>query len=436
MKENTMNRRDFLAMTACGLMAPAVLPRGAVAAEAGAKIDWQTYKGKTIHLLMSNHPWQEAIEPLLPEFESLTGIKVRANSLPEQQYLTKVVTDLSADAFNQDVFMTQFYEAPRFEQEKWTADLAPLMQNAALTDTAWYDWNDFFPAARTISEAGRLYRDRVAITAEAQVLIYRKDVLQGAGLPVPTTLDQVISAAKTISGKGTVAGVTMRGGPTNWWPLYGFVRSCGGDYLNAAAKPVINSPGSKQGLTAFAALAASAPPGITSYDWDEINTTMLSGQAAMFLDSSVIYSRLQDPKLSTVIGKIGVAPFPAGPAGRHGNSHYWSLSIAAKSRNKEAAWLFVEWATSKGVQFELAKRSIFPPRNSVAQMPELKTIFGDEFLTAVSTTLSGAVTPPANTKFNELMDPLRAAVQEVILASAQVGPALDGVEQQWNQILA
>jgi maltose-binding protein MalE len=69
-------------------------------------------------------------------------------------------------------------------------------------------------------------------------------------------------------------------------------------------------------------------------------------------------------------------------------------------------------------------------------MPELKTIFGDEFLTAVSTTLSGAVTPPANTKFNELMDPLRAAVQEVILASAQVGPALDGVEQQWNQILA
>jgi multiple sugar transport system substrate-binding protein len=420
MKENTMNRRDFLAMTACGLMAPAVLPRGAVAAEAGAKIDWQTYKGKTIHLLMSNHPWQEAIEPLLPEFESLTGIKVRANSLPEQQYLTKVVTDLSADAFNQDVFMTQFYEAPRFEQEKWTADLAPLMQNAALTDTAWYDWNDFFPAARTISEAGRLYRDRVAITAEAQVLIYRKDVLQGAGLPVPTTLDQVISAAKTISGKGTVAGVTMRGGPTNWWPLYGFVRSCGGDYLNAAAKPVINSPGSKQGLTAFAALAASA----------------LSGQAAMFLDSSVIYSRLQDPKLSTVIGKIGVAPFPAGPAGRHGNSHYWSLSIAAKSRNKEAAWLFVEWATSKGVQFELAKRSIFPPRNSVAQMPELKTIFGDEFLTAVSTTLSGAVTPPANTKFNELMDPLRAAVQEVILASAQVGPALDGVEQQWNQILA
>ena len=431
-----MDRRHFLAMTASGLMAPAVLPLRAIAANADAKIDWQRFKGKTIHLLMSNHPWQEAINPLLPKFETLTGIKVRANSLPEQQYLTKVVTDLSADAFSQDVFMTQFYEAPRFELEKWTADLTPLMQNTALTDAGWYDWNDFFPAAQTISEAGRLYRDRVAITAEAQVLVYRKDVLQSAGLAVPVTLDQVISVARAISAKGSIAGVTMRGGPTNWWPLYGFVRSYGGDYLNAAAKPVINSPGSKQGLAAFAALAASAPPGITSYDWDEINTTMLSGQAAMFLDSSVIYSRLQDPKLSMVSGKIGVAPFPTGPDGRHGNSHYWSLSIASKSRNKEAAWLFVEWATSKGVQFELAKRSIFPPRNSVSQMPELKTIFGKEFLSAVSTTLSGAVTPPANTKFNELMDPLRAAVQEVILGNEHAGPALDGVEQQWNQILA
>ena len=431
-----MHRRDFIALVGAALTAPPFLAV-ALADEAGAaKIDWKRYKGAILNLFMSRHPWQEAIEPMLPDFEALTGIKVQANKLPEQQYLTKVVTDLSANAFPQDVFMTQFYEAPRFEQENWTADLKPLMDNASITDAAWYDWNDFFPAARTIAAAGRRYTDRVAVTAEAQILVYRTDVLKDAGVAVPATFEDLIAAAKTISAKGSVAGITLRGGPTNWWPLYGVVRSYGGDYLDGSGKPVIDSPGSKAGLEAFAQLAASAPQGVTNYDWDEINTAMLSGQAAMFLDSSVIYGRLQDPKLSTVIGKIGAAPFPTGPAGRHGNSHYWSVSISNASKNKEAAWLFVQWATSKATQLALGKKGILPPRDSVIKAPELGDVFGHELLSAISTTLASAVTPPPDLKFNELMDPLRAAVQEVILGNEKAGPALDAVEQQWKQILA
>lgn len=431
-----MRRREFMALMGAALSMPATLTRAAAAGPEAAKIDWKAYKGTTVNLFMSRHPWQEAIEPMLPEFEALTGIKIQANKLPEQQYLTKVVTDLSAGSFPQDVFMTQFYEAPRFEQETWTADLKPLMDNAAITDAAWYDWEDFFPAARKIALAGRRYTDRVAVTAEAQILVYRTDVLKEAGLEVPSTFDDLIKAAKTVSDKGSVSGITLRGGPSTWWPLYGVVRSYGGDYLDANGKPVIDSAQSKAGLEAFAALAASAPQGVTNYDWDEINTAMLSGQAAMFLDSSVIYGRLQDPKLSTVTGKIGAAPFPTGPGGRHGNSHYWSISIANASKNKEAAWLFVQWATSKSTQLALGKKGVLPPRDSVIQAPDLKEAFGKELLGAIATTLATAVIPPADLKFNELMDPLRSATQEVILGNQKSAPALDGVEQQWKQILA
>ena len=431
-----MRRREFLAMMGAAMTVAPNLSHAAGSGPEAAQIDWKRHKGSSVNLFMSRHPWQEAIEPMLPEFEALTGITVQANKLPEQQYLTKVVTDLSANAFPQDIFMTQFYEAPRFEQENWTADLAPLMGNAAVTDAAWYDWNDFFPAARTIAKAGRRYTDRVAVTAEAQILVYRTDVLKEAGLAVPLTFDELIAAAKAISAKGSVAGITLRGGPTNWWPLYGVVRSYGGDYLDSAGKPVIDSAGSKAGLDAFAKLAASAPQGVTNYDWDEINTAMLSGQAAMFLDSSVIFGRLQDPKLSTVTGKIGAAPFPTGPAGRHGNSHYWSISIANASKNKEAAWLFVQWATAKSTQLALGRKGILPPRDSVIKSAELKEVFGPELLAAIATTLGTAVTPPPDLKFNELMDPLRAAVQEVILGNEKADSALDGVEAQWKQILA
>ena len=430
-----MRRRDMIAALGASAAAPALLA-GKVRGAEPAKVDWKAYSGTKVSLLMSRHPWQEAIAPMLGQFTAQTGISVEPNELPEQQYLTKVVTDLTSGSFSQDVFMTQYYEAPTFEEKGWTADLQPLMTNAALTDPAWYDWADFFPSARDIAKIGRLYTDRVAITAEAQILVYREDVLNDAGIDVPADFDSLIAAAKAISAKGDVYGITLRGGPTVWWPLYGVVRSYGGDYLGADLKPVIDSDQAKAGLQAFANLAASAPPGVTSYDWDEINTAMLSGQAAMFLDSSVIYGRLQDPKLSAVVGKIKAAPFPTGPAGRHGHSHYWSLSIAKASANKEAAWLFVQWATSKAVQLELAKKGIFPPRTSVAQNPALVDVYGQDFLSALGKSLSSAVISPANLKFNELMDPLRAAVQEVLLGDTDASDALNGVEQQWQKILA
>jgi ABC-type glycerol-3-phosphate transport system substrate-binding protein len=428
-----MNRREFLAAGGAVLATPMLMRGTALAA---GNINWQAFTGSSLNLFMSRHPWQEQIELLIPEFEALTGITVELSKLPEQQYLTKVVTDLSAGSFQQDVFMTQYYEAPRFQEEGWTADITPLMENAEITDAAWYDWDDFFPGARDIASIGRRYTDRVAITSEAQVLVYRTDVLEENGIAVPTTFDELIAAAEQISAAGVVSGITMRGGPSLWWPLYGVVRSYGGDYLSSDLEPQLSLPETKAGLEAFVRLANAAPQGVTSYDWDEINTAMLSGQSAMFLDSSVIYGRLQDPTVSTVVGKTGVAPFPEGPGGRHGHSHYWSISIAESSEKKDAAWLFVQWATSKETQLALAKTGILPPRTSVTDAPELNEVFGEEFRAAVATSLASAVISPANLKFYELMDPLRAASQEVILGNIDASAALDDVQAQWETILA
>jgi ABC-type glycerol-3-phosphate transport system substrate-binding protein len=422
---------------AAAMLATGKFGGGALAAGAAdAKIDWQAFKGTTIDALLSRHPWQEAIEPLVPEFEQLTGITVRITKLPEQQFLTKVSADLTAGSFAFDVFMSQFYDAPKFEAEKWTAPLDGYLKDPKLTDPDWYDWNDFFPGAQAIATSGRAYADRIAITSEAQVLVYRKDVFEAAGVSVPTSFDALLSAAATIKEKGGgIFPITLRGGAANWWPLYGLVRSYGGDYLTADLKPAIGSAQSKAALDMYAKLAAYAPPGITNSDWDEINTAMLSGQAAMFLDSSVVFGRLEDKGISTVAGKVGVAPFPAGPAGPHGNSHYWSISMASASKNKEAAWLFLQWATSKSVQSALALKGVLGPRASSWKVEGLADKFPPEFLTAVSKSLETAVIVPANEKYFELMDPLRAAVQEVILGNTTADKALDGVAAAWTKIL-
>lgn len=426
-----MKRRNFLMATGATLATPYLLR----SAYAQSGFDWKQHSGKTISVAMARHPWQEAIEPMIAEFQDLTGITVKLTKLPEAQYLTKIVADLTGGVFSQDVFMTQYYDAPSYQEKGWTRDIAPYLDNAKLTDKAAYDWEDFFPAARDVSKIGGKYADRVAITAEAQTLVYNTELLKAAGVDPPKTVAETIAAAAKISEGGTVSGMTMRGGNDNWWPFYGFVRSFGGEYVDGNLKPLINSGEAKQALEAYVKLASYCPPGMTSYGWDEINTAMLSGQAAMFLDSSVIYSRLQDKESSTIVGKVGVAPFVEGPGGRHGHSHFWTISLASNAPEPEAGWLFLQWATSKDLQAKIAMKGVLAPRASAWKLEGLSSVFPDEFLEAVRTSLETAVISPANLKFFELMDPLRAQVQEAILGNVQASEALDKVQSEWEKIL-
>lgn len=426
-----MKRREFLMATGAALAAP-VLMRTAYA-QSG--FDWKQHSGKTIGVGMSRHPWQEVIEPMIPEFEELTGISVKLSKLPEQQYLTKTVADLTGGTFSQDVFMTQYYDSPSYQEKGWTKDIGPLLDNPKLTDKAAYDWDDFFPAARDVTKIGGKYVDRIAITSEAQTLVYRTDILQEKGLSVPTTFEELVTVAENVT-DGSVYGMTMRGGAANWWPFYGFVRSFGGEYVSRELKPLINSKESKAALEYYVKLAGFCPPGITNSDWDEINTAMLSGQAAMFLDSSVIYGRLQDKEASTVVGKVGVAPMVAGPAGAHGQAHFWTISLAENAAEPEAGWLFMQWATSKETQAKIALKGVLGPRSSAWEVEGLGQVFPQEFLSAVQTSLKTAVISPANLKFFELMDPLRAQVQEAILGNTSASDALDNVQSAWEKILA
>ena len=425
-----MRRREFLSSTGVALL----LGAAGWPARAQGSFDWRAQDGKTINVAMSRHPWQEAIEPMIPEFEKLSGITVNLTKLPEQQYLTKVVADLTSGVFGQDVFMTQYYDAPTYQEKGWTADLQPYLDRAKAAD---YDWDDFFPAARDVASIGGKYVDRVAITSEAQALVYRTDIFDDLKIDVPKTFDELTKAAERIKSETRFAGMTLRGGASNWWPFYGYVRSYGGDYVTLPdMTPVIDSKEAQAALAMYDRLAATAPRGVTSYDWDEINTAMLSGQAAMFLDSSVIFSRLQDPELSNVVGKIGIAPMVEGPAGRHGHSHFWTVSLSATAPEPDAGWLFLQWATSKEMQGKIALKGVLGARASSWEVDGLDKVFPPEFIDAVATSLKTAVISPANLKFFELMDPLRVQIQESILGNVEPAQALSAVETEWKRILS
>lgn len=56
--------------------------------------------------MTAGRDWQKAIEPMIPEFEELTGIDVEVEQLPEEQSRQRVQVELTASSADLDVFMT------------------------------------------------------------------------------------------------------------------------------------------------------------------------------------------------------------------------------------------------------------------------------------------------------------------------------------------
>ena len=60
-----------------------------------AKINWRQAEGQSLTIGLNKHPFTESLLPLIPEFRRLTGINVEYLILPENEYFTKLVADLS-----------------------------------------------------------------------------------------------------------------------------------------------------------------------------------------------------------------------------------------------------------------------------------------------------------------------------------------------------
>ena len=92
--------------------------------------------------------------------------------------------------------------------------------------------------------------------------------------------------------------------------------------------------------------AQPGPAGIPTFGFGEAAAAFLQGEAAMHLDTLKIAAMSRDPKLSKIDGKVGYALHPVGS--RCGSeTGGFAAGIPANSQNKEAAFLFLQYITSK-----------------------------------------------------------------------------------------
>lgn len=341
-------------------------------------IDWKQLQGTEIRFLMNKHPFTTSIEPKVAEFEKMTGIKVNLEIFPEDQFRNKRLIELNAGG-KVDGYMIMPGQAKLYYWKAgWLKALDDYINDPGLTDAAW-DLKDFYagPMKGSSIEGKQI---GVVINAEASLLSYRKDLFERYKVTIPTTMDELQAAAKFFHGKEIdgkkMVGITLRGkgaAATSQW--VDFLYSFGGSWTDAQGNSNIASPQSIQAFEFYGDLLRNyGPKGPSMLHWSESTSIFMEGGAALIFDANVFKSLYENPAESRVVGKVGYAVCPAGPAGSVPHVSNWSLAVSGTStpQRQKAAWLFVQWATNKENVLEALMAGVPAGRASAWNSPKFR----------------------------------------------------------------
>ncbi len=345
-----IHRRTLLAATG-GLALPtfAIVER----ANAQSAFDWRQAKGASIEVNFAKSPRGDVLQAHQREFEELTGIRVGAEQIPEQQQRPKVAMEMASGRPSFDVVNVAMHVQKRLiEKGRWMEDLRPLIANPALTAPGL--GMDDFSAATLRAATGPDGRINVLpMNQDLFILYYNKEMFAQAGLQAPKSLDEMMATAQKLTDKGKgVYGFTGRGIKNANVVLYdNILLGWDQETITGDGKTLLtDTPAAIEAAAWYQRIMREcAPPGSVGFNWNECQTTFGQGRAAMWWDGIGFSAPLVDPTKSKIVGKVGFAPIPMGPKAQHSATFIDGMGIPAASRNKTAAWLYVQWACSKAM---------------------------------------------------------------------------------------
>ena len=187
--------------------------------------------------------------------------------------------------------------------------------------------------------------------------------------------------------------------------------------------------------------------GVASYVFNDVVTAMQQGNVVMVIDGVPLAGRILNPDESKVIDNLGFAVVPGGDAGRKAAFAAHGLCITADSPNQEAAYKFLEWATSAETMKKVALNSnhLAVTRNSLWEDEDFKAKYdyddngGGFFLKAYQDSLAVAVPDyfPPFAGWELVGQRMGQAIQEAEIAHGQKTPgeALNDANQDIMQIM-
>lgn len=363
---------------------------------------------------------------LIPKFEEENpGIKVNAVSHEWADLHEKILISAQSDTLP-DVARLDSAWIPEFEK---MGILVPLDQEISdFSDVA----GGLLDSAMSTAAVGE-HSYGLALNTNSKILFYNVKALEEAGIAVPTTMDEFVSAVKALAG-------TNENGQQVWgydepalagWNLCPFIWSMGGALTNdeeTAASGYINSPETVKAIETLAELYQEGA--ITGWNSGDIPMTdgFGTGRYMMLLEGPW--------KVAEMAGaypdfEYATTEIPAGDGGSISVLGGEDISMF-NSANKDAAWKFMKFMTSPYAQEEMAKCGQIPVNKETLESDTVKSADFAPFIDAIKT----AKSRPTVACWSEMDSELSVAVTAVMNGEKTAQEAMDELAVKFDDMLA
>lgn len=301
--------------------------------------------------------WGVPTQKMLDEFYKETGIKVNVETVAWDDLREKVSIAAVGKKAAADVMEVDFSSIGEYERAGWVEPIN--MSKADIAD---------IPSIASFIINGKVLG--VPYANDFRIGYYNKNIYSKAGLKEPTTWDEVEKQMLTIKEKGLLKypytlPLNATEGTTTAFIWLTYLRD-GKVFNDDNTLNKENSIATLEFINRVVKNKLVNPANLTSKDIDTYRQ-LVSGQAAFMVGPTSFVERSDNAEQSKVIGDIAVIV----PPGKDSKAKQTmalteAIGISSLSKNKEEAQKFVQWYTSKKMQFDLYKdMSVMPTRTEV-----------------------------------------------------------------------
>lgn len=368
-----------------------------------------------------------AYDPLyrcLQAFTEETGVRVNVAYHADHPALNRHFAGLSEVLY--DLVSTHTKYAP--SQLRFLVPLDDLIDPETL--------DDFAPLLLELARVGGpLYG--IPRNIDVRLLHYRTDLIASP----PATWDELLELAREHNSPPDRHGFVFPGRESGLFgTFFELAEMAGARLFPEDLVPEIENDAGRWALEMLRALYAErlVPSELPDWHYDKVHECFRAGRAAMVGDWPGYYSLYRDPRLSRVHDRLGLSPYPMGPAGKslaYGGSHTFALTPVGA--NKPEALELLGHLTAFDQQLLEARNGCVPVRRSVMRQMQSEADAANRSRLAMleKVIAEHILIPPKFARYPEVEEVLWRTVQRVIVSQLTVEEALRLMREHIRQIV-
>lgn len=427
------------------LLTTALVAGGLLASVAQAN-PYEEFAGTTLVVNFPAHPHYDAARKVLPEFTKETGINVEVDQLQYLKMRERQTLELTKDDGDYDLISYVVFSKADYVFADQLENLARFFMNPKLADPS-YDADDLIDGyvenigiaggtkGYLPGKTGSLFG--IPYGSETSVLGYRKDIFDKHGLTPPETYEELMDVVCKIPelepGMGGMASRAASGHQASHAFLL-HLAPLGGRIFDDNWEPIINNDAGVEAAAALKRIIDCGPEGSQNFGPAEAAASFMQGNSAMFLDSIAFAAQFEDPSKSKVVGNVGWALHPEGVR-RGSQTGGFGIAIPKNAKNKEAAFLLMQWLTSKKGDKLVAMQGGNPSRFSTYADPEVQAKYPYAATFGEALKYADPDWRPIIPVWGKINADIGTTLSKVLTEDLDIQEALDGVAARTKAVM-